>query len=433
MKTPTAILLACILGCVLYAVAAQSPADSEEAMRKRITEKVGHVKEGVQSWASSGRDPSGVVKTLQGTIKPLLDAGKAREAETELDRLLEQLSSDARSPGSPQPVPGQAAGRKPRSNPADHFSVWISRVDGSERKLILSDPMRQMTHTHVSPDLKWIVFTTYNNPGKDELAQEGDGYANTEVCLFKLGGAEITTIAGPVPGEVNANASFSSDGKRIIFCSTPSGKGAHLYWYDIATGVTRQVPTPPSLHRLSDPHEVGDKIVFPSHPGEGGGLQGIWIMNRDGSQARQITFPKESPGAPAESISQGDYDPRLSPDGSRFSILRNVGGAFHVVLANPASGAETDLTEPLFPERKQTAEGVAAWSSDGKLLVFRHIALPREGPQGVGIYVMRPDGRGRKRIPMLQGEFPHVQPGFFAEGSGPLARVIYQTTKDPRF
>ena len=399
-------------------------------MRQRITEKVEHVKDGVEKWAASGRDPSAMVKTLQGTIKPLFDAGKAAEAEASLDRLLEQLQQDANASDSRHLVRAKSSGNEVRINPADHFSVWISRMDGSERQLILSDPQRQFTHTRVSPDLKWIVFTTYNNPGADGFAKEGGNtYANTEVCLYKLGETNFKTIAGPVPGEVNANPSFTSDGKRIIFVSTRSGKGAYLYWYDLETGLTTQVPTPPAFHRSSDPHEVKDKIVFPSYP-ERGGLQGIWLMNRNGSEARQISFPKQSSGAPAESVSQGDYDPRLSPDCSSVSILRNVGGAFHIVLINVASGVEADLTEPLFPDRKQTAEGVAAWSSDGELLVFRHIALPQEGPQGVGIYVMKPDGSGRKKIPIAKGEFPHVQPEFFPEGSGSEVRVIYQTEKD---
>lgn len=428
------ILLICLLGSTfLRTVNAESPTDSAEAMRQRITAKVERVKEGVQKQAASGRDPSTFVKTLQETIKPLLDAGKAVAAEAELDRVLEQLKPEAKAPGGGEPVRDKSLGNKMRTDPADHFSVWISRADGSERKLILSDPKRQMTHTRVSPDLKWIVFTTYNNPGVDGFAKEGgNNYANTELCLFKLGGTEFKTIVGPVPGEINANASFSSDGKRIIFMSTRSGKGAHLYWYEIETGLTTQVPTPPSLHRLADPHEVKDKIVFTSHP-EQGGLQGIWLMNRDGSEARQISFPKQSSGTPSESVGQGDYDPRLSPDCSSVSILRNVGGAFHIVLVNIASGKEADLTEPLFPERTQTAEGVAAWSSDGQWLVFRHIAVPKEGPQGVGIYMMKPNGIGRKRIPIAKGEFPHVQPEFFPEGSSSDVRVIYQTEKNTRF
>lgn len=338
---------------------------------------------------------------------------------------------NAQSPTDPAEAMRQRM-NKVRTEPADHFSVWISKIDGSQRKLILSDPKRQISHTRVSPDRKWVVFTTYNNPGKDGFAKEAGNYANTEICLLKLGETEFKTVAGPVPGEVNANASLSSDGKRIIFLSTRSGKGAYLYWYDMETGLTTQVPTPPSLHKTADPHEVGGKIVFTSQP-EQGGLQGVWLMNRDGSEARQISFPKKSAAASAESLSQGDYDPRMSPDCSRVSILRNVGGAFHMVVINVASGAETDLTAPVFPERKQTAEGVAAWSSDGNLLIFRHIALPKEGPRGVGIYIMKPNGNERKRIPIAKGEFPHVQPEFFPEGSGPETRVIYQTEKNLLF
>jgi Tol biopolymer transport system component len=431
----TKLILLCLVGSVfLRLVNAQSPADPAEVMHQRIIAKVERVKEGVQTWAASGRNPSAIVKTLQETIKPLLDAGKASEAEEELDRLLGQLQPDAKTSSGGDPVRDRSLANKVRTDPADHFSVWISKADGSERKLILSDPERQMTHTRVSPDLKWVVFTTYNNPGADGFAKEGGyDYANTELCLFKLGATEFKTIAGPVPGEINANGSFSPDGKRIIFVSTRSGKGSHLYWYEIETGSTTQVPTPPLLHRLADPHEVKDKVVFTSHPDQGGGLQGIWMMNRDGSEARRISFPERNLGAPAESVGQGDYDPRLSPDGSSVTILRNFGGAFHVVVVNVPSGKETDLTEPHFPERTQTAEGVAAWSSDGQWLVFRHIAVPKEGPQGVGIYLMKPDGSGRKRVPIAKCEFPHVQPEFFPEGSGSEARVIYQTEKNPRF
>lgn len=435
MKAKTKLLiLLCLLGSIFLGIVnAQSPTDPAEAFRQRITAKVERVKEGVQTWAASGRNPSAIVKTMQETIKPLLDAGKAHEAEAELDKLLEQFKADAKTSGGSQPVPARSFNNKVRIAPADHFSVWISKMDGSERKLILSHPTRQMTHTRISPDMQWIVFTTYHSADKDGFAKEGGSYANTEICLFKLGEAEFKTIAGPVPGELNANATFTSDGKKIIFMSTRSGKGAFLYWYDIATGATTQIPTPPSLHRLSDPHEVGNRIVFSSHSDDNGTLQGIWMMNRDGSEARQISFPKINAGAPAESLRQGDYDPRLSPDCSCVTIFRNVGGAFHTVLLDIASGGETDLTEPLFPERTLTAEGVAAWSSDGKLLVFRHIAVPKEGPQGIGIYIMKPDGSGRKRIPIAKGEFPHVQPEFFSEGSGPDTRVIYQTEKNPRF
>jgi len=67
-----------------------------EDTRKRLSEKVERVKAGAQKWAASGRDPSVIGKTMKEKVKPLLDTGKIVEAEAELDRLLEQLTKDAK-------------------------------------------------------------------------------------------------------------------------------------------------------------------------------------------------------------------------------------------------------------------------------------------------------------------------------------------------
>ena len=67
-----------------------------EATRQRLTEKVQHVQEVMQKWVASGRDPSAIGKTMEEKFKPLIEAGKVREAEAELDRVLEQLKQDAK-------------------------------------------------------------------------------------------------------------------------------------------------------------------------------------------------------------------------------------------------------------------------------------------------------------------------------------------------
>jgi Spy/CpxP family protein refolding chaperone len=66
----------------------------EQALRKRLTEKVERVQEGAQKWAASGRDPKAIARALEEKFKPLMDAGKPLEAEAELDRLLEQLQQN---------------------------------------------------------------------------------------------------------------------------------------------------------------------------------------------------------------------------------------------------------------------------------------------------------------------------------------------------
>jgi Spy/CpxP family protein refolding chaperone len=67
-----------------------------EDARRRLSEKVEQVKEGVQKWAADGRDPSAIGQAMEEKFKPLIDSGKVIEAEAELDRLLEQLKQDAK-------------------------------------------------------------------------------------------------------------------------------------------------------------------------------------------------------------------------------------------------------------------------------------------------------------------------------------------------
>ena len=67
-----------------------------EAMRKRLTDKVALVQAGAQKWAESGRDPSAIAQAMEEKFKPLMEGGKAVEAEAELDRVLELLKQDAK-------------------------------------------------------------------------------------------------------------------------------------------------------------------------------------------------------------------------------------------------------------------------------------------------------------------------------------------------
>jgi len=71
-------------------------AQLENETRKRLTDKVEHVKAGMQKWADSGRDPADIGKAMAEKFKPLIDAGKVVEAEAELDSLLEQLNREAK-------------------------------------------------------------------------------------------------------------------------------------------------------------------------------------------------------------------------------------------------------------------------------------------------------------------------------------------------
>jgi hypothetical protein len=109
MKTTSTIVLPCLLSFVFLGVVnAQSQTDSAGDARQRIIAKVERVKEGVHQWAAAGRDPSGIAKTMKEKVKPLLDAGNFSEAETELDRVLEQLNQGAKSAAPQAEHPGRS-------------------------------------------------------------------------------------------------------------------------------------------------------------------------------------------------------------------------------------------------------------------------------------------------------------------------------------
>jgi hypothetical protein len=52
----------------------------------------------------------------------------------------------------------------------DVFGIYISTLDGENRKMIISDHYREMNHVRVSPDKKWITFTRFNKRGPKGFA-----------------------------------------------------------------------------------------------------------------------------------------------------------------------------------------------------------------------------------------------------------------------
>ena len=135
------LVLTCLLGAALLGnVNAQTPTDPAEAMQQRVAAKVECVKEGAHQWEARGRDTSAIAKTLKEKVKPLLDAGKFSEAETELDRVLEQLKPDGKStvsPASPaEAVQQRVAAKVERANPAAPASSKAAATSETPKYLI---------------------------------------------------------------------------------------------------------------------------------------------------------------------------------------------------------------------------------------------------------------------------------------------------------
>lgn len=67
--------------------------DLAAEIRQRLAEKIERVQAGARKWAESGRDPAEIGRAMEEKFKPLIEAGKVREAEAELDRILERVEN----------------------------------------------------------------------------------------------------------------------------------------------------------------------------------------------------------------------------------------------------------------------------------------------------------------------------------------------------
>lgn len=117
----------------------------------------------------------------------------------------------------------------------------------------------------------------------------------------------------------------------------------------------------------------------------------VWVANPDLSHAHPIT--------------EGDYPSgwaKWSPDGQRL--------AFHSERTDPDPN-DDDIRADVFTMRADGTDvqkvtdssgfsQTPAWSPDGSLIAFSYVK-PSEYPESVGIYVIRPDGTGLRRVTSL--------------------------------
>ena len=176
------------------------------------------------------------------------------------------------------------------------------------------------------------------------------------------------------------NASFSSDGRWIVFTSERAGSGqADIY---------RVHPDGSSLERLTDDPDLddqaaispdGNQVAFVST--RGSHTANIWILDVKTRKVRNLTGGRIA--QPETATLNGSFRPAWSPDGKwiAFSSDRNFPFKPHL---QPAPGWEHLQELSLYviqPDgqglRRLTPAGVTAgsprWSADGKQIAFYEV------------------------------------------------------------
>jgi len=302
-------------------------------------------------------------------------------------------------------------------------------TDTGEQRPLTNPPIEEVGDTDpaVSPDGRTLVFSRispdfynvslwrlhlgggYQPIGKEEKIQTGN-MTNVDAAwlpgsnefVFSSGtGAyvalwRIAVSEGAIPRRINLEASNASMptiaqlGNRLAF---ETGKYDENIWR-VDLNETGQRPGVPSRFIASTQEEIypayspdGQRIAFMS---DRSGTHEIWICNRDGSNATQLT----SFGGAAI------YGPRWSPDGQKIAFTAVQQGMKEDIYSISVNGGAprrltTNPTEDKWPY----------WSHDGKSIYFTSTRTGREE-----IWKMPSGGGEAVQITRNSGDTPQESP-----------------------
>ncbi len=219
----------------------------------------------------------------------------------------------------------------------------------------------------------------------------GEEFERFEICTISIAGGGFTRLTDNIFWDLYPV--WSPDSSQIAFLSFRQDD-LDIYIMN-STGSNQHLLYDSGFHD-ADIDWQGDKIVFTAN-------SRIWIMNSDGTQPLQVTEPPRAGQWGNANLPFGDYDPRLSPDGSWIVFERLEGddsphGNYNLFMVNPDGSGETRLTDTGY------AQGLASWSHSGDKLVYIVSAIGEAGQ--FDIYMMNADGTENHSI--TPGYFPSL-------------------------
>ena len=198
-------------------------------------------------------------------------------------------SSDAPTPT----VIGTASGRQPAISPDGKKLLYSkgqfpsmllaeSALDGSAERELSKTPSAQFNAVY-SPNQKHIAFARMDSTRQLQIwVMNADGSAERQLTFFK-----------PEDGSPQWPA-WSLDGQRLAIQSgkydrqNPSQHTAHIWVVDVKSGAATRLNhhDKPYLDETPSWFPDGKRIAFQS---DRSGRMEIWVMNADGTGARQVT------------------------------------------------------------------------------------------------------------------------------------------------
>jgi TolB protein len=236
------------------------------------------------------------------------------------------------------------------------FSLIVSDQDGENDHTIMesNDPIMSPAW---SPDSRRLAYVSFEGSKSSIFIQ-----------TLRTGNRERVSSR---PG-INGAPAFSPDGRKLVLTLGGVDGNLDIHILDINSRKTKRLTT----HRAIDTEGTwspdGDYIYFTSD--RSGGPQ-IYRIATTGGTPERITF-------------DGSYNarPRLSPDGSRLSVVYNDRGNFRIAVM------DVDDPVPLILSRGQQDES-PSFAPNSDTLIY----ATRQGRNGV-LEMVSADGLVRQRL-----------------------------------
>ncbi|HXJ38356.1 MAG TPA: hypothetical protein VNH18_03700, partial [Bryobacteraceae bacterium] len=221
--------------------------------------------------------------------------------------------------------------------------------------------------------LAWIIVLPIY--GKHRILMNRIGPSDGELYIANADGSgerKLLSASG-----FDYNASFSEDGKWIIFTSERSGS-CDIYRVRVDGSGLERLTDDPAYDDQASLSPDGKQLAFVSS--RGSGSNDIWILDLTTHKSRNLT---DAPG--------GDYRPSWSPDGKwiAFSSDRNTKIQYAAGRWEELHPASLYVIQPDGKGlRRLTAAGKFAgspkWSADGRRVVFYEMTVEDTWPARFG-------------------------------------------------
>jgi TolB protein len=264
--------------------------------------------------------------------------------------------------------------------------IYLADHTGKNLRRVTNNPLGSRWPT-LSPDGSRIAFSRKHAGG-------------WSLYVMKVGGGalfDVTAAAGHREG-LSGYADWSPDGTKIAF-SQEFPDAVQVLVYDFQQKTTLQLThTAANMRPRWSPD--GTKIAYSSNALEGS--FDLYTVNADGTGETRLTT---QPG--------WEIEPNWSPDGRRLAYTAYPSGKADIFVMNVDGSGVRDVTND--PE---TDDYQPSWSSAG-------IAFSSDRTGGRQVYVVQPDGSGRKQ---LTSGYSQSLDGRWAQGG----RIVFSNSRHAR-